>query len=193
MPGTSLYSDAEPRPIGCAARGGHHCVHERRRRVLHAGRAGPLAQELPGISAAGEWLHWHRNLFGTDRQSFLEELNVPFIIAGYLGEAAPSHWTLWNNSAATVHATILGRDKERDIYPVLTKVLQESRKRAQPFFVLCRSKEAPTVVQARMARLRTEPFLQRKIYWLKPSDLAATARIWLKENTGKNFVPKAKP
>jgi hypothetical protein len=45
---------------------------------------------------------------------------------GYLGETAASRWTLWDNQEGTVDTTILGRGREEDIYPVLTKVLRKS-------------------------------------------------------------------
>ncbi len=133
------------------------------------------------------------NFFGIYRQPFLLELEIPFIIAGYLGEPKGPEWQVWDNRARTVHTTILGSgSNQRGIDETLANAWSGLKDDGRPAFFLCRSKESAVRVKERMEQLLASPPAGRKVYWLTPGDLAATYRAWRPEPEVKR-APRRSP
>ncbi len=120
------------------------------------------------------------NFFGIVKQPFLAQLNIPFIIAGYLGSSEPSRWSLFGNPVHTVHCTILGPgdNDKKSFCDNLGSTIEELINETQPLFLLCRAKVTPARVKSTMDLIRRQIGDKHKVVWLKPGDLAATYRQW---------------
>ena len=126
------------------------------------------------------------NYFGHQREPFLSELNPSLVIAGYYGSSKGPQWNLFENPVRSAHVIEWGPAQNGvEVYPFLEKkvreVLQDPANQGRPIFMMCRSKNVPTQLKIDMERLQKEPFVNRKVYWLRPGNLGATVRKWMLE------------
>ncbi|MBC7354325.1 MAG: hypothetical protein H5U08_18365, partial [Thermogutta sp.] len=131
------------------------------------------------------------NFFGPAKKKFIEALDFPFVISGYLGSPRKPEWGILPNQAETVWCTIVGPEKNGDENAVdpLRRAVKEADQSGVPLFMLVRCKAPPSVVKRQIDRILNDPPNGRRVILLSPGDLAATYRQWARSKLDGSSPP----